>query len=167
VGSAPNTMAVSTGRLESFSDGVMAVAITLLVLDLRVPAPGSHHSLASGLGSEWPHYAAYVVSFATIGIIWINHHAAVLRLREADPTILLANLLLLMTVVALPFATSLMASYVNRSQGEHLAAGVYAGSLLLMSAAFTVFNWQTLIRRPHLLRGELTPTAGGRSCAAP
>jgi uncharacterized membrane protein len=133
----------------------MAVAITLLVLDLRVPIGGDHQSLARELGREWPNYVAYAVSFVTIGIIWINHHGAILRLREVDHAILLTNLFLLMTVVLLPFATSLMAYYLNRHQGEHLAAGVYAGAFLCMSAAFSVFNWQMLLRRPHLLRSQL------------
>ena len=145
---------MKTGRLEAFSDGVIAVAITLLVLDLRVPAP-DHGQLATGLGRQWPSYVAYVVSFATIGIIWINHHAVILRLREVDSSILLANLVLLMTVVVLPFATSLMATYLTQSQGEHLAAVLYAGALLLMSIAFSGFNWLVLLRRPHLLRDQL------------
>ncbi|HWD65319.1 MAG TPA: TMEM175 family protein [Solirubrobacteraceae bacterium] len=150
---------MKTGRLEAFSDGVIAVAITLLVLDLRVPAPGPHHPrLAGALGQQWPSYVAYVVSFATIGIIWINHHAVILRLREADWTILVVNLVLLMTIAILPFATSLMATYLTQSQGEHLAAAVYAGALLIMSLAFAAFNWQVLMRRPHLLHDHLAPT---------
>ncbi|HET9718754.1 MAG TPA: TMEM175 family protein [Solirubrobacteraceae bacterium] len=143
-----------TGRLEAFSDGVIAVAITLLVLDLRVP-PATVHDLAAQLGHQWPSYVAYVVSFITIGIIWINHHAVILRLREVDSTILLVNLLLLMTIVVLPFATSLMATYLTQSRGEHLAAAVYAGALLLMSLAFSLFNWEVLLRRPHLLHDQL------------
>lgn len=150
---------MKTGRLEAFSDGVIAVAITLLVLDLRVPAPSAHHAaLATGLGRQWPSYVAYAVSFATIGIIWINHHAVILRLRQVDSTILVINLMLLMTIAILPFATSLMATYLTQVQGEHLAAALYAGALLLMSLAFSVFNWQVLLRRPHLLHAHLEPT---------
>ncbi len=149
---------MKTGRLEAFSDGVIAVAITLLVLDLRVPAPGPHHpALATGLGRQWPSYVAYVVSFATIGIIWINHHAVILRLRQVDWTILVVNLMLLMTIAILPFATSLMATYLTQSSGEHLAAALYACSLLVMSLAFAAFNWQVLLRRPHLLHDHLEP----------
>ncbi len=149
---------MSTGRLEAFSDGVIAVAITLLVLNLKVPIPGPHQSLAAELGAQWPAYVAYVVSFATIGIIWVNHHAVILRLREADSTILMVNLIVLMTVAVLPFATSLMATYLKENQGENLAAGLYAGALLAMSVAFSVLNWQVLIRRPHLLKQELDPS---------
>ncbi len=98
---------MGTNRLESFSDGVIAVAITLLVLGITVPVPESHahQSLAYALGQEWPDYVAYVVSFVTIGIIWINHHAMLSRLVTADHPILILNLLLLMSIGVLPFAT--------------------------------------------------------------
>ncbi len=101
---------MSTGRLEAFSDAVIAVAATLLVLNLVVPPPGSHHSLAHALGREWPSYGAYAISFITIGIIWINHHVMIGRLREPDHSILILNLVLLMTIGLLPFATNLLSS---------------------------------------------------------
>src|SRR5580704_15112559 len=80
---------VSTGRLEAFSDGVIAVAITLLVLNIGVPsfAETKHHGLAHALWRNWPVYAAFLTSFLTIGIIWINHHVAIRRLREPDHAI--------------------------------------------------------------------------------
>jgi uncharacterized membrane protein len=124
---------VSTNRLESFSDGVIAVAITLLVLDIHVPNPGGPNTLAHELASNWPNYAAYVVSFLTIGIIWIHHHMMIGWLREADHTILILNLLLLMSVGVLPFAASLMSTYLKEASGQHLAAAIYSGSFLLMS----------------------------------
>src|ERR1700759_1438633 len=99
---------MSPSRLEAFSDGVFAIAITLLVLDLGVPEPGSG-SLGHELLAQWPSYASYVISFLTIGIIWINHHAAFGRLRVVDHSILIWNLALLMTVSVLPFTTRLMA----------------------------------------------------------
>jgi uncharacterized membrane protein len=140
---------MSTSRLEAFSDGVIAVAITLLVLDIAVPGV-RHHSLGHNLLHQWPHYAAYVVSFVTIGIIWINHHVMVGRLREADRTILGLNLILLLTIGVLPFATSLMAEYVNKSSGQHVAAAVYSGAFLLMSIAFSVMNRHILLNKPDL-----------------
>jgi uncharacterized membrane protein len=145
---------VSKGRLEAFSDGVLAVAITLLVLDLKVPPPGDGHGLGHKLAHMWPSYVAYVISFLTIGIIWINHHAMIARLREADHTILVLNLLLLMSIAVLPFATSLMAAYLRESQGEHLAAGVYAGAFLVMSLCFTALNQHILLGKAHLLLGS-------------
>jgi uncharacterized membrane protein len=145
---------MTRSRLESFSDGVLAVAITLLILNISVPAPGSGH-LARELGRHWPEYAAYVTSFLTIGIIWINHHVAIARLRAVDHTILLINLLLLMSVVLLPFATNLMATYLRQSSGQHLAAAIYGGSLLLMGVFFALMNRHILFVRPELLAREI------------
>jgi uncharacterized membrane protein len=93
---------MSKARLEAFSDGVIAIAITLLVLNIHVPAPSSPGSLAHKLGNEWPSYASYVTSFLTIGIIWINHHSTVSWLRQIDHGLLLLNMLLLLTVGVLP-----------------------------------------------------------------
>ncbi len=149
---------MSTSRLESFSDGVLAVAITLLILNITVPAPGSGH-LAHDLGHQWPEYAAYATSFVTIGIIWINHHAAIGRLRAADQTVMFLNLLLLMWVVALPFATNLMATYLRASSGQHLAAAIYSGSLLMMGATFALLHRHILYVRPELLKREMSHSA--------
>lgn len=141
--------------MESFSDGVMAVAITLLVLNIRVPMPGAA-SLARDLGHQWPSYAAYATSFVTIGIIWINHHVMIGRLARTDHSILILNIVLLLTIGLLPFATDLLAQYLNRGHGEHLAAAIYGGAFLAMSIAFFALNAFILLRRPHMLRVELT-----------
>jgi uncharacterized membrane protein len=143
---------VSTGRLEAFSDGVMAVAITLLVLDIKVP----HHHLGHELAQNWPTYLAYVTSFITIGIIWINHHVMIGRLARADHSILMLNLLLLLTIAVIPFGTSLIATYLRRGHGANLAAGIYGGVLLAMAVAFGAVNRQILFGRPHLLNVELS-----------
>jgi uncharacterized membrane protein len=150
--------AMSTGRLESFSDAVIAVAATLLVLNLMVPAPGSHevaHGLGRALGREWPAYDAYAISFITIGIIWINHHAMIGRLREADHSISILNLVLLLTIGLLPFATNLLSTYLTQARGQRLAAALYAGSFLLMAIAFSVLNWHILMHKTQLLRTPL------------
>jgi uncharacterized membrane protein len=130
----------STARLEAFSDGVFAVAITLLVLGLSVSAKPGH--LAHALGHEWPHYATYVVSFLTIGIIWMNHHAQFDRIDHADRTLMVLNLILLMFVTLIPFPTGLLASYLHAGADEHVAAAVYAATLLAMSIAFfSTYLW--------------------------
>jgi uncharacterized membrane protein len=135
----------------------MAVAITLLVLDFAVPKdPTATPNLGHFLGTNWPVYAAYITSFLTIGIIWINHHINIGRLAGADHSILILNLLLLMTVVAIPFGTSLLSSYLKASHGENLAAGVYGGILLAMALTFSALNWQIMLRRPHLLKARLS-----------
>ena len=151
----PKLLPVATNRLEAFSDGVIAVAITLLVLNLVVPDPARTHDLANALGQRWPGYVAYAISFLTIGIIWLNHHAMIGRLREADHTILLLNLILLLTIGLLPFATDLMASYLRAPHGEHLAAAVYAGAFLLMGCAFAILNRHILFDKAHLLKTQL------------
>ena len=146
---------MSTSRLEAFSDGVIAVAITLLVLNIELPSLNPGQSLLSGLLAQWPVYAAYVVSFLTIGIIWINHHVMIGRLREADRVILFLNLLLLMSIAVLPFATRLMAAYLKQSHGQHVAAAVYSGSFLLMAVFFSALNRHILLGKPQLLRREV------------
>ncbi|MBS1891919.1 MAG: DUF1211 domain-containing protein [Actinobacteria bacterium] len=147
---------MSTNRLEAFSDGVFAIAITLLVLDIHVPKPGSG-SLGHELLAQWPSYAAYVISFITIGIIWINHHAAFSRLRAVDHSILIWNLLLLMSVGILPFTTSLMADYLKEDSGENLAAAIYGASYLMMGLVFVMTNRQILLKRPQLCRERIAP----------
>ena len=146
---------MSPGRLEAFSDGVFAIAITLLVLDIHVPDPSTTADLAQQLGSQWPSYVAYGVSFLTIGIIWINHHAMLRRIKAIDHEILILNLLLLLCVGLLPFTTALMAAYLKESEGETLAAAIYAGSFLLMSVVFAAMNWTILFRKDHLLAGPI------------
>ena len=146
---------MGTNRLESFSDGVIAVAVTLLVLDIKVPPQSGHETLFHALVHNWPHYAAYGVSFMTIGIIWINHHAMIGRLAQADHSILILNLLLLMSIVLLPFATELMAAYLRATSGQQLAAAVYSGAFLLMSLVFSALNRHILLNRAHMLRVQL------------
>jgi TMEM175 potassium channel family protein len=148
---------MSTGRAEAFSDGVFAIAITLLVLDIHVPSPGPGQSLGHELAVRWPSYAAYVVSFLSIGIIWINHHAMFRRLRVVDHSILVWNLLLLMSVGVLPFTTALMAAYLTEGQGEILAAAVYSGSFLVMSVIFAATNRHILFGNPQLLEEGIDP----------
>jgi uncharacterized membrane protein len=153
---------VSPNRLEAFSDGVFAIAVTLLVLDLGVPEPGSG-GLGHELLAQWPSYAAYVISFLTIGIIWINHHAAFSRLRVVDHSILMWNLALLLTVSVLPFTTSLMATYLKEDSGEGLAAAVYAGSLLLMGSVFVGTNRHILFNRRDSLKAPLSDAVARRT----
>jgi uncharacterized membrane protein len=131
---------VSTNRLEAFSDGVFAIAITLLVLDLAVPARDrlAGRSLIRALGAEWPSYFAYLVSFAVIGIIWVNHHGLCGLVKRADRLVLFANLFLLLTVSVIPFPTRLLAEYLTASGDSHVAAAIYSAGMLAMSIAFSL-----------------------------
>jgi uncharacterized membrane protein len=153
---------MSPNRLEAFSDGVFAIAITLLVLDIHVPEPMSGTDLAGELGAQWPSYVAYAVSFLTIGIIWINHHAMIRRLRAVDHEVLVVNLLLLLFVGLLPFTTHLMATYLKEGEGDHLAAAIYSGSFLAMSIAFATLNWRILFHKTQLA-AEAMPEARRRA----
>ena len=137
-------------RLEAFSDGVFAVAITLLAFDLVVAGPG-HGGLAHQLGERWPSFAAYVVSFFTIGIIAINHHALFSSFARIDRPLVFFNLVLLLFVVLIPFATTTMATYLRGGGADaHLAAAMYAMVFEGMSIGFfSVFWWS--IRRQLLI----------------
>jgi hypothetical protein len=113
---------VDTRRIEAFSDGVFAIAATLLVLDLRLPGPGAAgHSVTYQLLHAWPQYFAYAVSFLTIGIMWMNHHTALAHVRRVDRPLLVLNLLLLMGVVAIPFPTALVAEHLHDSGAAQTA----------------------------------------------
>ncbi|HEY1573489.1 MAG TPA: TMEM175 family protein [Pseudonocardiaceae bacterium] len=130
-----------TSRLEAFSDGVFAIAITLLVLDLKVPEPDALHgeSLAHALAHQWPAYFAYLVSFLVIGIIWINHHTMCALARRVDRRTLFANLFLLLTVSVIPYPTRILAAYLTARPGDaHTAAALYAITMVAMGAAFSL-----------------------------
>jgi uncharacterized membrane protein len=128
---------MSTSRLEAFSDGVFAVAITLLVLDIRPPSEARTSSgLWHGLGDLWPHYAAYAVSFLIIGIVWVNHHAVMTLIARVDRGLAFLNLLLLMAIALIPFATALLAEYLTHAESQHAAAAAYSIVITLMGAMF-------------------------------
>src|SRR5204862_3588165 len=137
-----HTVAMRVSRLEAFSDGVFAIAATLLVLELRVPENG--HDLPSELLHLWPAYAAYLVSFLTIGIIWVNHHTLLEHCRQVDRRFLYLNLALLIAVGIVPFPTALVGRYILSAQGATAALVVYGLGAVLIAMAFTgVFLYAT------------------------
>jgi uncharacterized membrane protein len=140
---------IGTSRLETFSDGVFAIAATLLVLEIGVSA-GSP-SLGHELVRIWPSYLAYVTSFVTIGIIWINHHHNLRAIERIDRTFLFINLLLLLDVAFIPFPTKLVADYLNRP-GERAAVIAYSATLLVMAALYAL--WWIYARTGRRLIGE-------------
>lgn len=142
---------MKTSRLEAFSDGVFAVAITLLVLDLHVPGG---ENLWHQLKQEWPQFAAFFVSFWVIGIIWVNHHGLLDHLKRVDRPVLYLNLLVLMTVVFIPFSTALMADHLKSGADENVAALVYALAFLAMGMAFGLL-WTYVTRHRASLGVEL------------
>ena len=155
---------MSRGRLEAFSDGVFAVAITLLALNLAVAGPG-HGPLLRQLTDHWPSFVAYLISFFTVGIIWVNHHALMDNIAFVDRKLLFLNLLLLLFVVAIPFATATMADYLAANdQDARIAMSLYALVLLSMSLSFTaIFAWSLGEGRTHHpLPPEARPAAWWR-----
>jgi uncharacterized membrane protein len=132
---------VDSRRAESFSDGVFAVAITVLVFNLLTIADQTVHvkppdTLAHALLEHWPAYFAYVVSFLTIGIMWLNHHTMLAAVSRVDRVVLVLNLLLLMGVVAIPFPTALVADHLNDSAAGKTAAVTYGLVMIAISIGF-------------------------------
>ena len=143
-----------TGRTEAFSDGVFAIAITLLVLDIGVP-PDEFDDLWRGIIDQWPAYLGYATSFLTIGGIWLAHHAVFRRLRYADHRVMRINLILLMAVSFLPYPTRLVAEAIESNSAERAAAIFYGLTLLAISVLFSVL-WGAAARDRRLLRPEVT-----------
>ncbi len=129
---------MSKTRAEAFSDGIFAIAATLLVLDIQVPDVKS--GLLHALLTEWPSYIAYAISFATIVVIWVNHHAVMDQLERLDRRLLFLNGLLLLTVAAIPFPTALVAKYIQAGHDQTTAAVAYGLTMTAMSVAFAALN---------------------------
>jgi uncharacterized membrane protein len=139
-----------TGRIEAFSDGVFAIAITLLVLDVKVPrALDGGRTLASALGAMWPTYLAFVTSFATILIMWINHHRMFSLIGRADDRLMFYNGLLLLGVTIVPFPTALVAEYL-RHDGQKTAAAIYNGTFIFIAICYNLL-WRTAAVDDRLL----------------
>jgi uncharacterized membrane protein len=138
-----------TGRVEAFSDGVFAIAATLLVLEFTVHGvPGIR--LGHALLELWPSYLAYVTSFLTIGIIWINHHYCMQTIARCDRTFLFLNLLLLLTIGFLPFPTKLVAQYLQQP-GEQAAVYAYAATFVVMSIIYNAW-WRYASTNRRLIK---------------
>ncbi len=143
-----------TDRTEAFSDGVFAIAITLLVLDLQVPATALNH-LWHGIAHEWPEYLGYATSFITIGGIWLAHHRIFRHLRYANRRVMQINLLLLMAVAFLPFPTRLLAEAIRDVSAERTAVIFYGASLLVISLVLGAL-WRTVVRDRELLKPDVS-----------
>ena len=161
-----------TGRLEAFSDGVFAIAATLLVLSFSVGTVAGSE-LDTALFHLWPSYLAYATSFLTIGIIWMNHHHLVELIGRADRTLQFINLVLLMIVGFLPFPTKLVADYL-RTDGEQAATLAYAATFVVMAVTYNVW-WRYASTGRRLIaegvHGPLTALSSrrprvGRPCPA-
>jgi uncharacterized membrane protein len=144
-----------TARVEAFSDGVFAIAITLLVLDLKVPRDlDGADAVAHALVHQWPAYLAFLTSFATIGIMWINHHRLFTHIHRVDHGLLIANVLLMLGVTLVPFPTAVLAEHSDRP----FAAMLYSGTFLYVALAFN-WLWRHARRGERLLRADFDDEA--------
>jgi uncharacterized membrane protein len=147
-----------TGRTEAFSDGVFAIAITLLVLELKVPHLGegvTAGSLARALADQWPSYTSFVISFFTILIMWVNHHAMFGMIRRINLPFLYANGFLLLLVTFIPYPTAVLATYLE-TPAATVAGAFFAGTYVLLGVAYNLL-WYAAIRGNGLLRRDVTP----------
>ena len=156
----PGRLAEST-RVEAFSDGVLAIALTLLALDLR--APSRRSGFAHDLLHQWPSYLAYLASFVYIGVIWANHHGLFTRIDRVDRGLLWRNLLLLLPASILPFPTSTVASaFRTGTANDQLAALALYGLIAAAMAATWLAMFSYLARRPDLLADGVPAAYFGR-----
>jgi uncharacterized membrane protein len=153
---------MSKGRVEAFSDGVFAIAITLLVL--TIGQPQNYHDLGGELLRQWPTYAAYVVSFAVIGIMWSNHHVVFGHLARIDRPLIYLNLLLLLTVAFLPYPTGVLGEALRRGEGTREAAVAYSIVMTLNAYAWAAL-WLYASGRRRLLDESFPEEQRGLSTA--
>jgi uncharacterized membrane protein len=145
-----------TGRIEAFSDGVFAIAITLLVLEIGVPhVEGEGTTLFGALVEQWPSYLGYVISFLQIGVIWANHHNRFRFIARSDHLLLFLNILFLMCVAFIPFPTALLAEYLQGAE-RATAGAVYAGTLAVTAVFFTLL-WLYAAANYRLVDRNLDP----------
>jgi uncharacterized membrane protein len=147
-----------TGRLVAFSDGVFAISITLLILE--IDTPDDYENLLHGLLELWPSYLAYAVTFLFIGQVWANHHVMFDHIRAADRIVLLLNTVLLMVVAFLPFATSVLAGALDSGHGQRTAVVFYALAFAVTALTFNAV-WQYASR--HRLLSDALDPAGARA----
>ena len=144
---------METARLETFADGVFAIAATLLIIDVSVHAPGG--DLGSAILKAWPQYAAYAVSFITIGIMWLNHHDCMRQIGTIDRRFMTINLVLLMCIAFVPFPTRLIADHFH-DEGLRAAAITYGVTLTTTAICFGSF-WFYAARGNRLLADGADP----------
>jgi uncharacterized membrane protein len=148
-----------TGRIEAFSDGVIAVAITLLILDVHVP--NVQTGLLQALLIQWPTYLGYVTSFLVIVIFWANHHNMFRYIQHVDYALLVINAFFLMCIAFIPFATAVLTKYITSPTEQHTAAIVYGATLLLNGILFNTIWWYVVWKR-RLVRRDLDAQAARR-----
>src|SRR5262249_24545233 len=148
-------MQTETARIEAFSDGVFAIAITLLILEIKVPGP-EQGPLRAALLRQWPSYLAFLLSFAYIGVMWMNHHRMFTQIRRSNDTLLVLILLLLLGVTSVPFPTAVLAA--NLGTSEQRTAAIFYNSVYLVIAIFFNVMWRYVVSS-RLLDEAARPSA--------
>ena len=132
---------LAKGRLEALTDGVFAIAITLLVIEIPVPSVEPGESLARAILDQWPSYGAYTVTFFLVGAYWVNHHRMFTLLKGVNHTFLLLNVVFLMAIAIIPFPNALLAEYTLEPELRSVAAAVYGLAMLALAILFNVVWW--------------------------
>ncbi len=143
VSKGPSTRQLSPRRLEALVDGVFAIAITLLVIEISVPIVESTRSadLVDALLHQWPSYLSYAVTFFVVGAYWVNHHRMFFLLRGVDHTFLMLNIICLMAIAIIPFPNAVVAEYLTDSHLRGVAAAVYGLAMFALAVAFNAVWW--------------------------
>ena len=149
-----DVLQMSSARVESFSDAVFAIAITLLVLDIRQPVETG--PLWHAVLRQWPSFLAYALSFLLIGVVWVNHHLVFHLIARVDMAVLWYNLLLLLVVAFMPYPTALLADTLISNHGETTAAVIYGAALIVVGAFFNL-TWLHASRNHRLLHPDTPP----------
>jgi uncharacterized membrane protein len=147
-----------TARLEAFSDGVFAIAITLLILEVKVPRAGAEGGLLRALLQLWPSYMGYVISFVTLGIMWANHHAIFTYICRTDRYFLLIHVFFLMCISFLPFPTAVLAEHLPHPESRQTAVAAYSAALVVIALAYNAVWWYAVTGR-RLLGAGADPVA--------
>ena len=150
---------MTKNRLEAFSDGVFAIVITLLVIELRPPELEDGESLAHALWQLWPNYLAYLISFAIIGVMWLNHHRMFEQVRIVDGGLLVLNLNLLLWMALIPFPTAVVADFIRDGRASaSTAVAFYSGVVLLAAISFSaLYAW--ILHDDRIMGVRLPPEA--------
>ena len=143
-----------TGRLETFADGVFAIAITLLVLGIRLPTPDE--DLGRALARQWPEFVAYLISFLTIGIMWVQHHRLFTLIRRSNITFAMINVIFLMFIAFVPFPTAVLAQRLGSGVDAVGATLLYGATMTAIAVMFNAIWRYGSARGGHLLVAEIS-----------
>ena len=147
---APMPRGMTVHRVEALSDGVFAIAMTVLVLEIRVPEGGGAGGLSAQLTALWPKFASYAMSFVMLGVLWIGHHLQFEYIRRTDRPLLWFNLAFLLSITFLPFSTGVLGNYYE----SPLAVALYGGTVVVAGTCLLA-HWVYATRKHHLVSGDL------------